>query len=70
MQYLWIYIIAGVAVLALVLAGIIFWKVRKNVATVPMYRMTQRRMFSTASIRKAVSFLCSLVAGITVNFIR
>jgi flagellar basal body-associated protein FliL len=32
MQYLWIYIVAGVAVLALALAGIIFWKVRKNVA--------------------------------------
>ena len=32
MQYLWIYIVASVAVLALTLAGIIFWKVRKNVA--------------------------------------
>ena len=50
MQYLWIYIVASVAVLALVLAGIILWKIRKNVAEAEARQKSKLKKQMTSNI--------------------
>ena len=50
MQHIWIYITACVAVLALALTGIIFWKIRKNVAEAEARQKSKLKKQMTSNI--------------------